>query len=343
MELLLVGAVVFFIGSQLMKFATPLYLKIRLSKSVKGQSVRLYRQKLKSQRKLLNLRRIENNTREMILTSVTMGAVFMTPALLLAPYPSLSALIIFAALVEFNFYSKIWFARRLPLFTFFSVDEEPFLFNHLWEEKTEEPLYKRMVRLSNEKMVRVNVLKDFVPAKKLASDLRELDASIAEADNVIREMKMSGVDAKEVQAVRQQALELSASMKKRLSIYPDLLLHLLDASSLEYSQAKEKEEAGERVTANMMKAIRKLADVEESPDMEIIRNPAVEDMVRIIESADVDNETRAFAEKTLKEIQERMNREAEEREEQNILSNAQASIQTARKLYSLDSEEALAS
>lgn len=337
------GAVAFFTASQLMKWATPLYLKIRLSKHAKGQSVGFYRKQLKAQRKLVHLRRMENQTREMMLAGLMVCTLFMTAPLLFAPIPSVSAIILVAALWEFSYYGKLWMARSLPLFTFFSVNDEPLFFHLLWEENSKEPEYKRKLRISTKKMVRMNVLKDFVPAKKLTIDLMELDASIDEADKVIRDMRQAGVDTKEVQEVRQQAIELSGSLKERLSIYPDLMLHLMDASGLEYKEVKEKEEAGERVTATMLKAIRKLADVEEAPALDIIRNPAVEDMVRIIESAEVDPKTRAFAEQTLKEIQERMNREADEREEQNTLSNALASIQTARKLYNLDSKGELAS
>lgn len=343
MQLLFIGAVAFFIAGQLIKWATPFYIQMRLRKWVKNQPVKFYRQQLKAQRKLMHLRRIENNTREMMLTGLMMCALFMTAPLLLAPYPSLSAIVIAVALWELSFYGKLWIARRLPLYTFISINDELIFFHRMRIENSKEPEYKHKLRISNEKMVRTNVLKEFVPAKKLAIDLMELDASIEDADKVIRDMRQAGVDAKDVQEVRQQAIDLSASIKERLSVYPELLLHLLDASTLSYKQAKEKEEAGERATANMLKAIQKLSDVKEAPVIGIVRNPAVEDMVRIIESEEVDSETKAYAEKTLREIQERMNREAEEKEVMNTLSNALASIQTARKVYRLDSEEASAS
>lgn len=336
MELLLIGAVGFLLASQLLKWATPYYLKTRLSGAVKGQSVGFYRKQLKAHRRLIQLRRVENRTKEMLITGVMMGVLFMTAPLLLAPYPTLSALIIGAGLLEFQFYGKHWKMRRLPLYTFFSVEEEPKLFSNILNEESKEPIYKRKLQLADRRMVRTKVLKEFVLAKKLAKDLEELDASVQNADEVIKEMASAGVDATEVEAVRQQAVSLSESIAERLTAYPELLLHLLDASGMEFKQAKEKEEAGELATANMLKAMSKLSDVEETPFLAIVRNPAVEDMVRIIESKELSSETRAYAEKTLKEIQERMNQEAEEKEEHEVLSNALTSIETARKFYLLD-------
>ena len=327
------GAFVLLLVSHVVKMLTPLHLKATFNKAGGSQPVSFYREQIDAQKRLILTNLVNLVSKELL---IVVNIIYLVPLLIAMPLATLTALFGIAGAVQLRFYGKLWFTRKPPMFTFFSVKAEPALFEHIWLEKSKVRLDKQKIQLMNRRMVDLQLLKEFTVAKKWATDLVELEESIKEAELVIKEMTVNAVDAQEVEMMKSEAEKMHTTIKEKLRGYQGLLLQLLDDTTAEEKIIRRSEEAGEKATNKMQKAMNRLVSIDDLPLSSIVRNPAVEDMIRIINAEDVDIQTRQDAEKTLKEIHERMNGEAEKRKEDDSLTDAVASIQTARKFYQLD-------
>lgn len=315
----------------------PIFVHLRLKESGVEQPVAFYhknimeryKQKKKREWKGIVTFMEEDDDAFLISLLVMVGLVL----LFFAYFFPIDALLIALSIwgIELFFFTLPHnYSKHLPAYTAFQGDEVGYLVHGkvLKEKEQYDLMAERLVRPESAVL--------FASLQPVALEVMQLTQAVDTATKVLNRDDLEDEERHDAQAKWYGLSELLKERQAEMKESQDVWLHMtgkqLHAGFHQLAEAKLKPPEAQS-TSDKVVNLFPLKVVQNTFD-----NPALDDMRRIADDPEVDQNTRKLAKRTADEIETKLRAEQAKQNQDSTYSSAMASIVTARKIFELDKD-----